>query len=112
MMKLCTLVLAAGAALGSTSAIADGEPEVVIRMVILGSDSGERVFTASAISVSAGVGDETVGGYVGNPETGAIGTAAFAGNSVGMDPASILPGFHTSGSAYETLVCLSEENCP
>ena len=114
-MKLLTpaLALSMGFALSSTAATAEpAGPETVIRMVILGtpSQSEEGAFSANAISISAGVGGQVIGGYVENSQTGveatgAIGTAVFAssGNEI---PEGRLIGFNTSPSPYETEVAV------
>ena len=112
-MKLLTPALAhsLGFALSSTAVTAADDPETVIRMVILGTETDDKgVFSANAISISAGVGTTVIGGYVENSETGvagagAIGTAVFAssGNEI---PEGSLTGFTTAPSPYETEVAV------
>jgi hypothetical protein len=114
MMKLLTpaLALSMGFALSSTAVTAADDPETVIRMVILGTETDdEGVFSANAISISAGVGTTVIGGYVENSAetgvgaTGAIGTAVFA-SSEDTIPGGSLTGFNTSPSPYETEVAV------
>ena len=113
-MKLLTpaLALSMGFALSSTAETAqDDGQKTVIRMVILGTDNGkgDGSFTTDAISISAGVGTTVIGGYVGNSETGAIGTAVFASDGEGS-----LTGFTITDSPYETVVCVHSGtvSCP
>jgi hypothetical protein len=115
MMKLLTpaLALSMGFALSSTAVTAADDPETVIRMVILGTASGndDGVFATDAISISAGVGTTVIGGYVENSAepgvdaTGAIGTAVFA-SSEDTVPEGSLTGFNTDRSPYETEVAV------
>jgi hypothetical protein len=115
MMKLLTpaLALSMGFALSSTAATAqDDGQKTVIRMVILGTETeDEGVFSANAISISAGVGTTVIGGYVENSAepvvgaTGAIGTAVFA-SSEDTIPEGSLTGFNTDPSPYETVVAV------
>jgi hypothetical protein len=123
MMKLLTpaLALSMGFALSSTAATAEpAGPKTVIRMVILGTDKGEGAFSANAISISAGVGGQVIGGYVENSQNPvaanvAIGTAVFASSADDPeDPEDRIKGrligFNTS--TYETVVCEPEtEGC-
>jgi hypothetical protein len=118
MMKLLTpaLALSMGFALSSTAATAqDDGQKTVIRMVILGTDNGkgDGSFTTDAISISAGVGTTVIGGYVGNSETGAIGTAVFASDGDNI-PEGSLTGFTITDSPYETVVCVHSGtvSCP
>jgi hypothetical protein len=110
MMKLLTpaLALSMGFALSSTAVTAqDDVQKTVIRMVILGADNGNGSFTTDAISISAGVGTTVIGGYVGNSETGAIGTAVFASDGDNI-PEGSLTGFTITDSPYETVVCVTD----
>lgn len=111
MTKLLTLAFSIGFALSSTGATAESDTTSVIRMVILGTNSGAGMFTADAISISAGVGTIAVGGYVANSETGAIGSAVFAGAENAL-PESGLTGFTTTVTPYETVVCIPGASCP
>ena len=113
-MKLLTpaLALSMGFALSSTAVTAADDPETVIRMVILGTETDDKgVFSANAISISAGVGTTVIGGYVENSAepgvdaTGAIGTAVFA-SSEDTIPEGSLTGFNTDRSPYETEVAV------
>jgi hypothetical protein len=104
MIKLLTRAVAVSIVLGSTAAIADEDPQSVIRMVILGTDEGNGVFSANAISISAGVGPVTIGGYVANGESGAIGTAVIAGESQ--------EGIEGGLAGYETCVFVVDGTCP
>lgn len=107
MIKFHTLLLAACLALSSTVAIADNDTKSVVRMVILGTSSGGDGFVTSAISVSAGVGNAVMGGYVADAYSGSIGTAAVAGATEDGISGSLV-GFTKS---YETSVCIGG-TCP
>ena len=104
MIHLRTLLLTMGFALSSTIAIADGDTKSVVRMVIHGTSAGGGGFVTSAISVSAAAGAAVVGGYVTNPATGAVGTAAVAGPTEDSISDSLV-GFTKSNNPYETSVC-------
>jgi hypothetical protein len=111
MVKFSTFILSTVIALNTTNAIADTDTQSVVRMVIVGTPSGEGVFDANAVSISAGSGSSVIGGYVADAESGAIGTAVAAGSSDAGVSTGSLPGFNTSSSPYETVVC-SSETCP
>ena len=107
MMKICTFLLMVNAAIGSTAAVAYSDTKSVVRMVILGTSSGNGGFVTTAVSVSAGVGTAVIGGYVVDPQSGSIGTAVATG-AAESDISSSLGGFTKS---YETSVCLAG-TCP
>lgn len=110
MLRIYMMTLSAGLIFGAGKAAAETDLETVIRMAILGTQSGENdgVFSTSAVSVSVGVGPSVLGGVVLDPESGALGTAVAVGEG---DLTGSLTGFDTL-SQYETSVCLTEANCP
>lgn len=109
MLKMSIIALTAGLSLGTTAARAEGDIEAVIRMVILGTQSGENdgVFSTEAVSVSAGFGPSVLGGFVADSDTGALGTAVSVGEG---DLSGSLTGFETS-SPFETDVCSPLDAC-
>jgi hypothetical protein len=112
MTKLITLALSMGFALCYTGATAESDTTSVIRMVILGTNSGDGMFTTDAISISAGIGKKVMGGYLVDSEIGAIGSAVFtgAGNEI---TEGALTGFETTATPYETIVCMpGARSCP
>lgn len=109
MPKFSTITLSVGLALGATQSLAEGDLETVIRMAILGTQSGETpgVFSTEAVSLSIGLGSSVLGGVVVDPDSGALGTAVAVGEG---DLDGSLVGFDTV-SQYETSVCVTEDGC-
>lgn len=109
MPRVSIIILSVGLALGATQAASENNLQTVVRMAILGTQSGENdgVFSTDAVSLSVGLGPSVLSGIVIDPESGALGTAVAVGEG---DLTGSLLGFDTV-SQYETSICLTEQDC-